>query len=82
MYVMGTPFVSSVQVKLGQHAYSCLFGTFLGNSMKEREAWRLAEETTPIWVFLHQDNLDVLNYLYSPPKDKQEVKSERVLNTV
>lgn len=56
-----------IQVKIGQHAYSCLFGTFLGNSMKERDTWRVEEDTTPIWSFLNEENEDVINYLFWPP---------------
>jgi len=57
-------------VKLGQHCYSCLFGTFLGNSVCERERGRVAEETLSLWSLLHSDNPDFTNYLYCPSTNK------------
>ncbi len=54
------------QVKLGVHCFSCLYGTFLCNSMKEREEDRVGEDTYPVWSLLHEGNTEVLNYLYKP----------------
>uniref|UniRef100_A0A671S6G7 phosphatidylinositol-3,5-bisphosphate 3-phosphatase n=1 Tax=Sinocyclocheilus anshuiensis TaxID=1608454 RepID=A0A671S6G7_9TELE len=39
-------------VKLVQHTYSCLFGTFLCNSVKEREEQRVQEKTCSVWSLL------------------------------
>uniref|UniRef100_A0A3Q2QAH9 phosphatidylinositol-3,5-bisphosphate 3-phosphatase n=1 Tax=Fundulus heteroclitus TaxID=8078 RepID=A0A3Q2QAH9_FUNHE len=39
-------------VKLVQHTYSCLFGTFLCNSGKEREDRHVQERTCSVWSLL------------------------------
>ncbi|XP_030631142.1 myotubularin-related protein 3-like [Chanos chanos] len=62
-------------VKLVQHTYSCLFGTFLCNSAKEREEHRVQENTCSVWSLLHPSNRAFQNILYSP-------HSETVLHPV
>ena len=54
-----------VQVKLVQHAYSCLFGTFLCNSGKEREDRHVQERTCSVWSLLRSGNRALRNMLYS-----------------
>jgi hypothetical protein len=54
-----------VQVKLVQHAYSCLFGTFLCNSGKEREDRHVQERTCSVWSLLRSGNRALCNMLYS-----------------
>lgn len=55
----------SWQVKLAQHTYSCLFGTFLCNSCHEREEHRIQERTCSVWSLLRPTNPAFLNVLYS-----------------
>uniref|UniRef100_A0A671SGY5 phosphatidylinositol-3,5-bisphosphate 3-phosphatase n=1 Tax=Sinocyclocheilus anshuiensis TaxID=1608454 RepID=A0A671SGY5_9TELE len=62
-------------VKLVQHTYSSLFGTFLCNSVKEREEQRVQEKTCSIWSLLRPANTSFHNILYSP-------RSETVLHPV
>ncbi|XP_056600963.1 myotubularin-related protein 3 isoform X2 [Triplophysa dalaica] len=62
-------------VKLVQHTYSCLFGTFLCNSVKEREERRLHQNTCSVWSLLRPGNPAFHNILYSP-------RSETVLHPV
>ncbi|XP_016401851.1 myotubularin-related protein 3-like [Sinocyclocheilus rhinocerous] len=62
-------------VKLVQHTYSCLFGTFLCNSVKEREEQRVQEKTCSVWSLLRPANTSFHNILYSP-------RSETVLHPV
>ncbi|XP_058632643.1 myotubularin-related protein 3 isoform X2 [Onychostoma macrolepis] len=62
-------------VKLVQHTYSCLFGTFLCNSVKEREAHCVQEKTCSVWSLLRPTNASFHNILYSP-------RSETVLHPV
>ncbi|XP_065107130.1 phosphatidylinositol-3,5-bisphosphate 3-phosphatase MTMR3 isoform X1 [Paramisgurnus dabryanus] len=62
-------------VKLVQHTYSCLFGTFLCNSLKEREEQQVQEKTCSVWSLLRPTNPAFLNILYSP-------RSETVLHPV
>ncbi|XP_060718354.1 myotubularin-related protein 3 isoform X1 [Tachysurus vachellii] len=62
-------------VKLVQHTYSCLFGTFLCNSRKEREERGVLENTCSVWSLLQPANRAFHNILYSP-------HSETVLHPV
>uniref|UniRef100_A0A8C5F9F0 phosphatidylinositol-3,5-bisphosphate 3-phosphatase n=1 Tax=Gadus morhua TaxID=8049 RepID=A0A8C5F9F0_GADMO len=62
-------------VKLVQHAYSCLFGTFLCNSGKEREDRHVQERTCSVWSLLRSGNRALCNMLYSS-------QSETVLHPV
>ncbi|KAM6965556.1 phosphatidylinositol-3,5-bisphosphate 3-phosphatase MTMR3 isoform 2-T2 [Aplochiton taeniatus] len=52
-------------VKLVQHTYSCLFGTFLCNSGKEREDRHVQERTCSVWSLLRPANRALRNMLYS-----------------
>ncbi|XP_029115317.1 phosphatidylinositol-3,5-bisphosphate 3-phosphatase MTMR3 isoform X2 [Scleropages formosus] len=52
-------------VKLVQHTYSCLFGTFLCNSGKEREDQHIQERTCSVWSLLRPANRAFRNMLYS-----------------
>nr|XP_046242187.1 myotubularin-related protein 3 isoform X3 [Scatophagus argus] len=52
-------------VKLVQHTYSCLFGTFLCNSGKEREDRHIQERTCSVWSLLRPANRTLRNMLYS-----------------
>lgn len=48
-----------------QHSYSCLFGTFLCNSGKEREDRHVQERTCSVWSLLRPANRTLRNMLYS-----------------
>ncbi|XP_056887773.1 myotubularin-related protein 3 isoform X2 [Takifugu flavidus] len=52
-------------VKLVQHTYSCLFGTFLCNSGKERVDRHIQERTCSVWSLLRPANRSLRNMLYS-----------------
>ncbi|XP_017270091.1 myotubularin-related protein 3 isoform X2 [Kryptolebias marmoratus] len=56
-------------VKLVQHTYSCLFGTFLCNSGKEREDRHVQERTCSVWSLLRPANRTLRNMLYSTHSD-------------
>ncbi|XP_010874594.2 myotubularin-related protein 3 isoform X5 [Esox lucius] len=62
-------------VKMVQHSYSCLFGTFLCNSGKEREERNIREKTCSVWSLLRPANRTLTNMLYSS-------RSETVLHPV
>jgi len=51
-------------VKLVQHVYSNLFGTFLLNTVQERTFHRIAERSHSIWNFMLQKNQEYFNHLY------------------
>ncbi|XP_012062097.1 PREDICTED: myotubularin-related protein 3-like, partial [Atta cephalotes] len=55
-------------VKLAQHTYSQLFGTFLCNTRQERLQLRLRERTFSVWRFLNSTAF--VNHLYSPLKNQ------------
>ncbi|XP_036056480.1 myotubularin-related protein 3 isoform X5 [Onychomys torridus] len=52
-------------VKLVQHTYSCLFGTFLCNNAKERGEKQTQERTCSVWSLLRAGNKAFKNLLYS-----------------
>lgn len=63
------------QVKLVQHTYSCLFGTFLCNSLREREEERIREKTSSVWSLLKPQNKRFYNYLYCPSSEQVSLPS-------
>uniref|UniRef100_A0A671L301 phosphatidylinositol-3,5-bisphosphate 3-phosphatase n=1 Tax=Sinocyclocheilus anshuiensis TaxID=1608454 RepID=A0A671L301_9TELE len=56
-------------VKLVQHTYSCLYGTFLCNNAKEREARNVYKCTCSVWSLLRNANKNFQNFLYIPCHD-------------
>ncbi|KAG5844380.1 hypothetical protein ANANG_G00161920 [Anguilla anguilla] len=56
-------------VKLVQHTYSCLYGTFLCNNAKEREARNVYKRTCSVWSLLRAGNKNFQNFLYIPSHD-------------
>lgn len=58
-----------MQVKLVQHTYSCLYGTFLCNNAREREAKNLYKRTCSVWSLLRSGNKNFQNFLYIPSHD-------------
>ncbi|XP_060704434.1 myotubularin-related protein 4 isoform X1 [Hemiscyllium ocellatum] len=59
-------FSDAFLVKLVQHTYSCLYGTFLCNNSREREARNIYKRTCSIWSLLRTGNKNFQNYLYIP----------------
>ncbi|CAK9815996.1 Myotubularin-related protein 4 [Anthophora plagiata] len=57
---------SAYLVKLAQHTYSQLFGTFLCNTRQER--LKIRERTFSVWRFLNSSSF--VNHLYSPLKNQ------------
>lgn len=58
------------QVKLVQHTYSCLYGTFLGNSPCEREMHNIYKRTCSVWSLLRAGNKNFHNLLYMPGSEQ------------
>ncbi|KAK2828795.1 hypothetical protein Q5P01_019829 [Channa striata] len=56
-------------VKLVQHTYSCLYGTFLCNNAREREARNVYKRTCSVWSLLRSGNKNFQNFLYIPCHD-------------
>ncbi|XP_036392007.1 myotubularin-related protein 4-like isoform X2 [Megalops cyprinoides] len=56
-------------VKLVQHTYSCLYGTFLCNNAKEREARNIHKHTCSVWALLRHGNKNFHNFLYISSHD-------------
>ncbi|XP_025086594.1 myotubularin-related protein 6-like isoform X2 [Pomacea canaliculata] len=54
------------------HAYSCQFGTFIGNCEKDRLDLRLSERTYSLWGYIHRHVREYVNPLY---KKDHEVTS-------
>ncbi|XP_072325492.1 phosphatidylinositol-3,5-bisphosphate 3-phosphatase MTMR4 isoform X2 [Scyliorhinus torazame] len=59
-------FSDAFLVKLVQHTYSCLYGTFLCNNSREREARNIFKRTCSVWSLLRTGNKNFQNYLYIP----------------
>jgi len=51
-------------VKLAEHTYSNLFGTFLANSLSERRRQRIKERTRSIWGYLRSHPGKFRNFLF------------------
>ncbi len=51
-------------LKLCHHSYSCLFGTFLCDSVVERVIDHIEERTFSLWSYLNKNNREIINYLY------------------
>ncbi|XP_023287168.1 myotubularin-related protein 7-like isoform X2 [Seriola lalandi dorsalis] len=51
-------------IAIHTHAYSCQYGTFLGNCQRERRDMRLRERTHSLWPHLWKDRADYTNPLY------------------
>lgn len=66
---MGFTFALCVQVKLVQHTYSCLYGTFLCNNARERQARNIYKRTCSVWSLLRGGNKNFQNFLYIPSHD-------------
>uniref|UniRef100_A0A8C5QWK8 phosphatidylinositol-3,5-bisphosphate 3-phosphatase n=1 Tax=Leptobrachium leishanense TaxID=445787 RepID=A0A8C5QWK8_9ANUR len=62
-------FNHSFLVKLVQHTYSCLYGTFLANSPSERELRNIYKRTCSVWSLLRTGNKNFHNLLYMPSSE-------------
>ncbi|XP_029468701.1 myotubularin-related protein 4 isoform X2 [Rhinatrema bivittatum] len=56
-------------VKLVQHTYSCLYGTFLANNACEREMRNIYKRTCSVWSLLRTGNKNFHNLLYMPANE-------------
>lgn len=55
--------------ELGDHLYSCRFGTFLCDSERDRVKWDVRRQTQSVWTHLCDDDNDVfVNPHYCPTK--------------
>lgn len=61
-------FSMSYLIKLAQHVHSCLFGTFLCNTMKERLENSIPDQTFSVWPFV--STAIYKNPLYQPNREK------------
>uniref|UniRef100_A0A8R1TZY3 phosphatidylinositol-3,5-bisphosphate 3-phosphatase n=1 Tax=Onchocerca volvulus TaxID=6282 RepID=A0A8R1TZY3_ONCVO len=55
-------------IHMHEHAYSCQYGTFLGNCDKDRKDLNLAKRTQSLWAFLDDRHDDYINPLYERNK--------------
>ena len=53
-------------VKLSQHIYSNLFGSFLHNTSRERVRKKLFDNTYPVWSIFNVNSHKYINFFYSP----------------
>jgi len=52
-------------IEINNHVYSCQFGTFLGNSERERKTLKLSQCTYSLWGHMWQNLPDYINPFYS-----------------
>ncbi|XP_069986655.1 phosphatidylinositol-3,5-bisphosphate 3-phosphatase MTMR3 isoform X3 [Penaeus vannamei] len=64
-YPTAFQFNQAYLVKLAQHVYSNLFGTFLCNTSQERVQAEIGERTYSVWSLLRLNRHRYTNYLYS-----------------
>ncbi|XP_063963079.1 myotubularin-related protein 4-like isoform X1 [Lytechinus pictus] len=69
-YPTAFEFNETFLVKLVQHTYSCLFGTFLCNSLKARLKNSVKERTCSVWSLLIVEGNKYKNFLYDSKIDK------------
>ena len=60
-----------LQIKLAEHTYSNLFGTFFCNTNAERQNLGIAQRTFSVWRYLNCTHFK--NYLYNPNHEKVTV---------
>lgn len=60
---------------LHDHVYSCQFGTFIGNSEKERIDLQLPERTFSLWALFDTQRRSFINPLYSLKRNMAELTS-------
>ncbi|XP_072164266.1 phosphatidylinositol-3,5-bisphosphate 3-phosphatase MTMR4-like [Diadema setosum] len=77
-YPTSFEFNETFLVKLVQHTYSCLFGTFLCNTLKARLKNSLKERTCSVWSLLAVEGNKYTNFLYDPKMDKVLYPSSNV----
>jgi len=51
-------------LSIHDHVYSCQFGTFVGNCVREREEYKLSERTYSLWGFLTNSADEFVNPLF------------------
>ncbi|KAM9700047.1 myotubularin-related protein 7b isoform 2-T2 [Menidia menidia] len=56
------------------HVHSCQYGTFLGNSQKERRDLRLRERTHSVWPHLWKDRAEFTNPLFQPEQSQSVLR--------
>ncbi|XP_045171881.1 myotubularin-related protein 4-like isoform X2 [Mercenaria mercenaria] len=62
-------FTEAFLVKLVQHTYSCLFGTFLCNTVQDRIEVKLDQSTASVWNLLSDKNFH--NQLFAPSPEHE-----------
>ncbi|KIW45247.1 uncharacterized protein PV06_03649 [Exophiala oligosperma] len=65
--------------RLLYHLYSCQYGTFLGDSEKERNDARLAERTRSVWDYFLARKKEFINPKYDPVVDDNVRGKERLM---
>ncbi|PAV77207.1 hypothetical protein WR25_11658 [Diploscapter pachys] len=53
-------------IEMHEHAYSCQFGTFIGNCEKDRKDLNLSKRTKSLWTYFNSKQDDYLNPFYKP----------------
>ncbi|XP_033627288.1 myotubularin-related protein 3-like [Asterias rubens] len=65
-YPTAFEFNQTFLVKLVQHTYSCLFGTFLCNNEQQRAKHSIKDRTCSVWSLLTTEGHKYRNFLFAP----------------
>lgn len=61
-------------MKLAQHTFSSMFGTFLCNSLSERRRLGVTEKTRSVWDYLEHHHVKFRNFLFENRLNKEAVE--------
>jgi len=61
-------FNSKLLVDIAFHYFSLRFGTFIGNSEKQRKELKVKEQTISLWTFINYNKEKYLNPFYKPER--------------
>ncbi len=64
MFPQAFQFNERYLITIHEHAYSCQYGTLIGNCVRQREELKLREKTYSLWGYLVAHNDEFVNPLY------------------
>eukprot|EP01135_Chromosphaera_perkinsii_P006614 Nk52_evm16s554 gene=Nk52_evmTU16s554 len=59
-------FNEQMLITINESIFSCKYGTFLGNCVRERKEWDIASKTSSLWDYIFEFKSMFTNSLYNP----------------
>ena len=53
-------------IMINEASLNTQFGTFIGNSDKDRNTWKISQKTFSLWAYLDAHRSEYLNPIYTP----------------